>query len=83
MGAAVELTNENECEERIDQSEARIRYLSDVHHVVLVLEHRCLVVVDVQVVGGREDGYEGWETSGLTLPVHSISGVLGLVSSDD
>ena len=83
MGAAVELTNENECKERIDQSEVRIHYLSDVHHVVLVLEHRCLVVVDVQVVGGREDGDQGGESRGLALSVHSIARVLGFVRSND
>ena len=42
-----------------------------------------LVIVHIKIVGGREYGYQGEEASGLTLPVHSVSGVLGLVSSDD
>ena len=27
-----------------------------------------LVIVHIKIVGGREDGYEGGEASGLTLP---------------
>ena len=54
-------------------------HLSDIHHVVLVLEHGGLVVVDVQVVGGREDGDQRGETRSLTLSVHSVAGVLSLV----
>ena len=63
--------------------------LADVHHVVLVFQHRrldqqsayCandrldeqyLIVVHVQIVGGREYGNETWEASGLAFAVHSV-----------
>ena len=46
--------------------------LADVYHIVLVLQHRCLIVVYVQIVGGREYGYETWEASGLAFAVHSV-----------
>ena len=72
-------------EERVTNGPIRGCYchLSDVHHVVLVLEHRGLVVVDVQVVGGREDGNQRGETRGLALSVHSVARVLGLVCAND
>ena len=69
MGATVELTN--------------------VHHIVLVLEHRSLhatqydpllilqltylIVVHVEIVGGRENCYQRGEPSGLAFSVHSVS----------
>ena len=64
--------------------------LSDVHHIVLILQHRrlgdhcssCfsdgglneqyLIVVHIEIVGGREDGYETWEASGLAFAVHPV-----------
>ena len=48
--------------------------LPDIHHVALVLEDRCLVVVHVEVVGRREDGHDGGETRGFGFAVHSVSG---------
>ena len=41
------------------------------------------VPIDVEVVGCREDGDEGWEASGVALAVHLVAGVLGLVGPDD
>lgn len=57
--------------------------LPDIHNVVLVLQNGSLVVVDIEIVGGREDGHDTGETSGSRLPVHSVAGILGLVSSDN
>ena len=31
-----------------------------------------LIVVHVEIVGGREDGYETWEASGLAFAVHPV-----------
>ena len=47
--------------------------LPDVHDVVLILEHGSLVVVDIEIVGGTEDGHDGGESSRLCLAVHSVS----------
>ena len=57
--------------------------LSNVHHVVLVLQDRRLVVVDVEVVGRREDGDERREPRSLALAVHPVPGVLGFVGADN
>lgn len=53
------------------------------HHVGLVLEHRCLVSVDVQVVRRRENGHDRREPGRLGLAVHAVTGVLRLVRSND
>ena len=42
-----------------------------------------LIAVDIQVVGGRENGDEGGESSGLALSVHLVPSVLRLVSTND
>jgi hypothetical protein len=47
--------------------------LANVHDVVLVLEDRSLVVVDVEVVGSREDGHDRGESSRLGLAVHPVT----------
>lgn len=45
---------------------------------LVVYVHLCLcvcqtfVVIDIQIVGSREDGDEGGKTCSLTLPVHTI-----------
>ena len=57
--------------------------LSDVHHIILVLEHRSFVVVHIQIVGSGENCYQRWESGGLAFSVHSVSCILGLVRPDD
>lgn len=70
--------------------------LADVHHVVLILQHRrldehngymqpslneqYLIVVHVEIVGCREDGYETWEASGLAFAVHPVPAGWNLVT---
>ena len=56
--------------------------LSDVHNIVLVLEHGSFVVVDVEVVWRRENGHNTRETGRSRLTVHSVSGILRFVRSD-
>ena len=46
--------------------------LSDVHHIALILQDGCLVVVDIQIVRGTEDSHNRWETGRLRLPIHPI-----------
>ena len=36
--------------------------------------NKYLIVVHVEIVGGREDGYETWEASGLAFAVHPVPG---------
>ena len=57
--------------------------LSNVHDIVLVLEDSCLVVVDIEVIWCGEDGHDRRESSSSRLSVHAVSGILGLVSTDD
>ena len=57
--------------------------LPDVHHVVFVLEHGGLVVVDVEVVGRAEDGHHAGEAGRARFAVHAVAGVLGFVGPDD
>jgi hypothetical protein len=47
--------------------------LSDIHDIVLILQYRGFVVVDVQIVGGREDGHNGRKLCCSSLAVHAIS----------
>ena len=42
-----------------------------------------LVIVDIEVIGGTEDGYQRWEARRLRLAVHAVAGVLCLVRPDD
>lgn len=46
--------------------------LSDVHDVGLVLEDGGLVLVNVEVVGSREERHDGREASRLCLAVHAV-----------
>ena len=57
--------------------------LSDVHYIVLVLQNGGFVVVDIEVIGGGKDGHNTWETCRSSLAVHSISGILSFMGSDD
>ena len=57
--------------------------LSDIHHVVLVLQHRGFVVVYIEVVGCAEDGHDTWKARCPSLPVHPVTSILSLVRADD
>ena len=57
--------------------------LPNVHDVVLVLENGSLVVVDVEVVWSTKDSHDAGEAGGPRLPVHAVTGVLRLMSSND
>lgn len=46
--------------------------LPNVHDIALVLEHGRFVVVDVEVVGGREDGHDRGEACRFRLAIHAI-----------
>ncbi len=57
--------------------------LPNVHHVVLVLQHGRLVVVDIQVIGRAEDGHDARKPRCSRLAIHPISRVLGFMRTDD
>lgn len=57
--------------------------MANVHNVVLVLQDCSLVVVDIQVVGGTEDGHDTGEASGSRLAVHAVTGVLSFMGTND
>ena len=57
--------------------------LSDVHHVVLVLQNRGFVVVYVEIVGCAKDGHDTWEACRPSLSVHPIASILSLMGADD
>ena len=57
--------------------------LTNVHNVVLVLQNRSLVVVNVQIIWSREDGHHAWETGCPGLTVHPIASVLSFVCTND
>ena len=57
--------------------------LSDVHHVVLVLQNRGFVVVYVEVIGCAEDGHDTGEACRPGLSVHPIASILSLMRAYD
>ena len=57
--------------------------LTNVHDIVLVLQDSSLVVVNIKVVGRREDGHDRWESGRACLSVHSVTRVLSLVCAND
>lgn len=61
----------------------KLTELSNVHNIVLVLEHCSLVVVYIQIVGCTENRHDTGETSCPCLPVHSVASILGLVCTDN
>jgi len=69
MWCTIELTN------AIHQLWLKSTQVSLLHNIRLVLQHSGLVGVYVQVVWGREDGHDGWETCRLGFTVHSISDI--------
>lgn len=56
--------------------------LANVHHVILILQHRCFVIIDVQIVRSTEDGHDARKSSCPRLSIHSIAGILRLMSSN-
>lgn len=57
--------------------------LSNVHYVVLILEHRSLIVIHVEIIGRAENGHDAREACGPGLAIHAIASVLSFVGSDD
>ena len=57
--------------------------LPNIHDIVFVLEDSGFVIVNVKVVWSGEDSHDAGEASCSSLAVHSISGVLGFMRSDD
>lgn len=57
--------------------------LSDVQDVALVLEDGSFVVVDIKVVGRREEGHDRREPCRPSLAVHTVPGILRFVGSYD
>lgn len=62
---------------------SKLTELSNVHDIVLVLQNRSLVVIHVEVIRCAEDGHHTRETSRPRLPVHSVTGILGFVGTND
>ena len=50
--------------------------------VGFIFEYGGFVVVNVEVIGRREDRDERWESGRATFPVHSITGVLSFVGAN-
>jgi hypothetical protein len=73
---AIELTN------AIHQLCLKFNMVSLLHDIRLVLQHSGLVGVYVQVIRGREDGHDGWETCRLGFTVHSISIISPRISKE-
>lgn len=57
--------------------------LSDVHDIVLVLEHGGFVVVDIEIIGCREDGHDTGETRCPSLSIHSVTSILSFVGANN
>lgn len=47
--------------------------LSDIHDVAFVFQHRCFVVIYIEVIWGREDGHHGWKSGRLGFAIHAVS----------
>lgn len=57
--------------------------LPDIHHVVLVLQNRGLVVVHIEVVWSAKDGHHTRESCCSSLPVHAVPGILSFVRTNN
>lgn len=57
--------------------------LSNIHHIVLILQDSGLIVVYVEVVGGAENSHHARESSRPCLSVHSITGILSFMCADN
>lgn len=47
--------------------------LSDIHDVAFIFEHGGLVVVNVEIIRGREDRHNRREASSLRFAIHAIT----------
>jgi len=61
----------------------RIIELLNIQGIVLKFDHGSFIVVDVAVVGGREDGDDDREVGVAVPAVHLVAIELGLVRPDD
>ena len=57
--------------------------LSNVHHVVLILEDRSLVVVHIKIVGRTKYRHDAREASRSGLAIHSIPSILCFMCPND
>ena len=57
--------------------------LPDVHDIILVLQDRGLVVVDIEIVGRTEDGHDAREAGRPCFSVHAVASILCFVRTDD
>lgn len=57
--------------------------LSNVHDIVLILQDSSFVVIYVKIVWCAENGHNTRESSSPGLPVHSITGILSLVRTNN
>ena len=57
--------------------------LSNIHDVILVFQNGGFVVVDIQVVRGRENGHHTREPRRPGLSVHAVAGILCFMGSND
>lgn len=57
--------------------------LANCNVFVGVFEYRSSVLVHIEIVGSREDGYYGWKIAFWGLGVYRVSGILSFMSSND
>lgn len=57
--------------------------MPNVHDIILVLQHCCLVIVHIQIVRRRKDCHDTWEPGRLGLSVHPVPSVLRLMCTND
>lgn len=57
--------------------------LPNIHDVVLILENRSLVVVNIEIIRRAENGHHAWKTRGSSFPIHSIACILSFMRPDD
>lgn len=61
----------------------KLTKLSNVHDIILILQHRRFIIIHIQIVGRRKDGHDTGESSGFGLSVHSVTGILRLMGTND
>jgi hypothetical protein len=62
---------------------ASLTELPDIHDVVLILQHRSLVIIHIQIVRRAEDCHHTWETGSPSLAVHAVPCILRFMGSDN